>query len=53
LERAQVIAKIIVSIWGCLVELLSTVAGHRSELAVGFLGKNKVPVVAMLGRVNI
>ena len=38
---------------GLSVELLSTVAGHRSELAIGFLGKNKVPVVAMLGRVNI
>jgi len=30
----------------------STVAGHKSELAFGFLGKNEnaVPVVAMLGR---
>lgn len=28
----------------------STVPGHQSELAFGFLGKNGVPVVAMLGR---
>ncbi|XP_006455349.1 hypothetical protein AGABI2DRAFT_187748 [Agaricus bisporus var. bisporus H97] len=28
----------------------STVPGHRSELAFGLLGKNGVPVVAMLGR---
>jgi len=34
-------------------ELLSIVSGHRSELAIGFLSKNKVPVVAMLGRVDI
>lgn len=35
------------------IELLSIVPGHRSELAFGFLGKNHVPVVAMLGRVSI
>lgn len=30
----------------------STVPGHKGELAFGLLGKNNVPVVAMLGRLH-
>lgn len=33
-----------------LLNLLE-VPGHKSELAFGLLGKNGIPVVAMLGRV--